>query len=121
MKCIFFILSFVVLIFSCSPNNQSKDNTSDSTISPNKPIQDKLETKILGIWTDGTTDNAAFEIRKDSIFYVDQLLTFKYSIDKDSIQINYNDWVFKSKIFIQKDTLFLSSEFDTSKYWHFNK
>lgn len=75
--------------------------------------------RLLGIWTDGNTENATFDIQRDSIFYVDQLSAYKYTIKDDSITISYPDWVFSGKVRFSKDTLVISSEDGQTKYWKF--
>lgn len=129
MKNSFLILSLILLTLSCSLNNQTNDNKLDTNKSSlndtvrltNNKNDKTLDKKILGIWTDGTTDNATLDIRKDSIFYVDQFQTYKYSVVNDTIQIYYSDWTYKGKVEYKKDTLIFSSEESVSKYWKFKK
>jgi hypothetical protein len=75
--------------------------------------------KHLGVWTDGNSENAIFEIRKDSIYYVDQFETYKYTLSGDSVKIFYDDWVFTGVIKLLGDTMIISSEDVTTKYWKF--
>ena len=113
----------------CSQNGQTNNNQNDtislkqnnSLILLKEKSSDSLSAKILGVWTDGSTENATFDIGKDTIFYVDQLEGYKYFINKDSIRINYSDWTYTGKIRIEQDTLILSSEDGISKYWKFKK
>jgi hypothetical protein len=72
---------------------------------------------ILGIWTDGSTENATFEINKKTIFYVDLLK--EYKLKKDSVFIFYDDYTFKGKIKISTDTLYITNEGIERKYWRF--
>jgi hypothetical protein len=76
---------------------------------------------ILGAWTDGSTENATFDIQRDSIFYVDQFTAYKYNLEGDSITINYPDWVFSGKVSFIKDTLVITAEDETTKYWEFKQ
>ncbi|MFY8180534.1 MAG: hypothetical protein ACOVLG_02075 [Flavobacterium sp.] len=74
---------------------------------------------IIGIWTDGSSENATFEINKSTIFYIDSLKEFKYKLKKDSLFIFYDDYTFKGKIKISKDTLFITNGDVVRKYWEF--
>lgn len=80
---------------------------------------DGSNSNLLGAWTDGSSENASFEIRKDSIYYVDQFATYKYSLTGDIIKIYYPDWTFTGAINFSKDTLTIASEDGTTKYWKF--
>lgn len=84
-------------------------------------VSDHYQTinKLKGIWTDGTSENASFDIREDSIFYVEHLETYKYKLIADSIHIYYPDFVYSGKIGFEGDTLILSSEEGNSKFWRF--
>ncbi|MBX9781005.1 MAG: hypothetical protein K2X26_11720 [Chitinophagaceae bacterium] len=129
MKIYLLIISLFTFIVSCPSNTQKNDNKLDTTKIKatqtstliNNQNDNNLNKSILGIWTDGTTDNATFDIREDSIYYVDQLKTYKYFIDKDTIQINYSDLIYKAKIEIRNDTLMFINEDGASKFWHFKK
>lgn len=75
--------------------------------------------KLLRIWTDGNSENAVFDIRKDSIYYANQFNTYKYSLTGDTITIFYPDWAFTGAISFSKDTLIIASEDGVTKYWKF--
>jgi hypothetical protein len=75
---------------------------------------------MIGIWTDGQTENATFEIGKDSIYYIDSFQKYKYSISGDSITIKFDGFDNVSKIEkVDKDSLILNSEKQITKYWRF--
>lgn len=74
---------------------------------------------ILGIWTDGSTENATFEINKKTIFYVDILKEYKYKLKKDSLFIFFDNYTSKGKLRVSKDTLYISNEGIERKYWKF--
>jgi len=88
-------------------------------ISQNENTEQSKLANILGVWTDGSSENASFDIRKDSIYYVDPFSTYKYSLTDDSIKIFYPDWTFTGEIHLSKDTLIIASEDGTTKYWKF--
>ncbi|WP_207420062.1 hypothetical protein [Desertivirga brevis] len=116
-------LSFL-LFSACTSNPESDRRTFQDSIASNAGSYTELEagplkSKVQGIWTNGTSENATFAIRKDSIFYVDQLTSFKYRISGDSIQIYYPDFLYSGKIKFRKDTLILSSEYEDTRFWRF--
>ena len=75
----------------------------------------------IGIWTDGRTAHATLVIQQDSLFYVDLLGAYKYSLEGDSVLIHYPDWVFRGKGSFGKDTLVITSGDGTAKYWRFTE
>ncbi|NEU09773.1 hypothetical protein GZH53_15710 [Flavihumibacter sp. R14] len=75
--------------------------------------------KVLGVWADGSTENATFEIRPDSIYYVDNFESYSYIIERDSIKIDYKDYIYQGKIHFVDDTLIMTSEDEMSRFWRF--
>lgn len=123
MKINYFLL--LLRISSCTPSPRQKES-SNSPSNKFTPLDPKsgynttlLKNKILSIWTDDNSENAIFKIAYDSIFYVEDSQSFKYSLYSDSIEIEYPDYKYKSKIEFNGDTLVLSSENDISKFWKF--
>lgn len=80
---------------------------------------DGLRGKILGVWTDGNTENATFEIGEDSILYVERLTSYKHSLTGDSLKIMYPDYVYAGRISFKDDTLVMDSNEGTSKFRKF--
>jgi len=66
------------------------------------------QSALFGAWTDGSTENAIFDIGKDSIFYVDQLEAFPYTLKGDSLTILFPGMRFVSQARISGDTLVLT-------------
>jgi hypothetical protein len=95
-------------------NNSTEKPTLSNTSNINK-------NRLLGIWTDGSTENATFDIRRDSIFYVDQLTAYRCGLNDDSITINYPDWVFRGNVSFSKDTLVITAGDGITKYWKFKQ
>ncbi len=66
------------------------------------------ENKIVGTWAFVGDDNAAFVIEKKKIYYPETFTSYKYSLEKDSIKIKYEDY---TGVFLMKmkgsDTLIL--------------
>ncbi len=79
----------------------------------------ELKIKIIGIWTDGNSGNATFRIDDDSIFYVDALESFKYTLNADTIAVQYSDDTVSCKVSFKDDTLLMVSENETAKLWKF--
>jgi len=76
--------------------------------------------KLIGLWTDGSSGSATFDIKKDSIFYVDQFKSYKYSQKQDSIKIYYPDFTYTAKVYFTDDTLVMDSHDDgIAKFWKF--
>ena len=81
-----------------------------------------LKSKLKGVWTDGTTENAVFEIKENTIFYVDNSATYKYTLTGNRMTITYPDYLYKCVISFHKDTLVMdSNEYGVSSFWKFKK
>lgn len=107
----------VLCCYGCnSPVDKSKglhDTSGNSESKNTVTVKDSLSpvnNKLIGIWTDGRTENATFDIRKDSIYYVEQMKSYRYSTRGDSIKIYYEDYTFNANVYFIKDTLAISSE-----------
>jgi hypothetical protein len=75
---------------------------------------------ILGIWTNGSTENATFEIKSKSIYYVDDFQDYSYKLKNDTIEIRYPDYIYRAEILFKNDTLIMNSkEYSQAKYWRF--
>ncbi len=126
------LLSALLILFVACNSEQNAKTIQDSTIPKDSSEQiskaflqavdnaqqtDRL--KLFGIWTDGSTENATFDIRKDSIYYVDHFATYKYSLTDDRIKIFYSDWTFTGAVVFSKDTMMIVSEDRMTKYWKF--
>lgn len=121
-------LLMILLCIGCNTTSREKSFKKDSSqqitkiasTAPELVIISRYESKILGIWTDGSTENATFDIRKDSIYYVDQFKAYSYSLKEDSIKIHYSDFNYAAKIHFLKDTLVMDSkDYGVTKYWKF--
>jgi hypothetical protein len=125
--------AFFILFAGCNSGQDTK-TIQDRTITKDTTKQIKQATikvndnanhtnlpKHVGIWTDGSSENATFDIRKDSIYYVDQFVPYKYSLRGDSIKIFYPDWTFTGAVSFSKDTMIIASEDGTTKYWKFKE
>ena len=117
-------LSLLLLVgCKCGHTTTMKERAQSKPTDAQTPASSSTFNKdrLLGIWTDGSTENATFNIQRDSIFYVDQLIAYKYNVKEDTITINYADWAFKGKASFIKDTLVIASEDGQTKYWKFKQ
>jgi len=101
----------LITLMSCMTSNQVDQKQDPKTASPD----------ITGIWTSGETENATFQIDKDSIYYVDALQRFKYLIVGDSLIIRFEDNDYKCKIAkATKDSLVWIKDGNKTVFWRFN-
>jgi hypothetical protein len=104
------LLGLIIIVTDCSGQNKPKQQT--------KSIINK--SLVVGIWTNGQTENATFEIEKDSIYYVDSFQKFKYIIVGDSITIKFDGFDNVSKIEkVTRDSLILKQGNDRMIFWKF--
>jgi len=79
-----------------------------------------LKKQLLGSWTDESSENALFEVKQDSIYYIDQFKSYKYNLIKDSISIVYDDFTFEGQVQFKKDTLILTTnEYEPQRFRRF--
>ena len=126
-----FSAALLIFLMGCNPGQNAKTIQDSSITKDTFPqvqqvsiqvddnVKKNRSLKLLGIWTDGSSENATFDIRKDSIYYVDQFATYNYSLSGDSIKIFYPDWTFTGAISFTKDTMIIASNDGTTKYWKF--
>jgi hypothetical protein len=109
LKEICLTLSLITLM-SCKTSNQIDQKQDPKIARPD----------ITGIWTSGETENATFQIDKDSIFYVDALKRFKYLIVGDSLIIRFENNDYNCKIAkATKDSLVWIKDGNKTVFWRF--
>jgi hypothetical protein len=124
----------IVFLIICSACSSPVSHTTDSAdslssieqraqqleMADDNPPNSVDKDQLLGAWTDGSTENATFDIGKDSIFYLDQMTSFPYMLKGDSLTIVYPDISFRGTAKFSGDTLILNDpEFGTTKYTRF--
>lgn len=72
--------------------------------------------KLLGVWGPSKSENASFRIEKDSIYYPEHFKSYKYTISKDSIFIEYDGWTYKGIFYFKNDSLVLKSQDKIHKF-----
>ena len=127
----YLLIAAVAFILGCQsaakPENKVADSGKDTRQPVVAPIVKKaeqanasLKNKILGVWDDGNSVNATFRIDRDSIFYVELLENYKYTLQGDSIKIMYPDFTYTGKLSFIKDTLVMTApESEPVKFWRF--
>ncbi|MBV9986345.1 MAG: hypothetical protein JO301_01590 [Chitinophagaceae bacterium] len=104
-----------------SPEPQVSKADSLVTAVKTETVERNIKKKVLGIWTTEGAENAVFDIRTDSIYYVDQFVSYKYELTDSVITINYPDGTFRGIIRFKKDTMLINGEAGEMKYWKFKK
>ena len=84
-----------------------------------KEFSNQKTTSIKGIWTDGSSENATFQINEKTIYYVDELTEFKYSFKNNTLKIFFQDYKFIGVVSFKKDTLLINSNGISRRYWRF--
>lgn len=116
------IILFTFIFFSC--NNLSKENkkkmVKDSTelvdtVKTNKVKKVSKKNNLLGIWN--IDDEPVFEIRIDSIYYIDNDRSYKYKLKDSIIFIYYDDFTYKGTISLKKSKqLIMKDSLNTNYY-----
>lgn len=124
-------IAFLILCSACSSSVSNTKDSDDTVITKSYKAQPIANTvissptyidrnRLLGAWTDGSGENATFDIGKDSIFYLDEMTSFPYTLKADTLTIIYPDMSFQGTAKFLGDTLILSDpEFGTTKYTKF--
>ncbi|MBT1712189.1 hypothetical protein KK062_28365 [Fulvivirgaceae bacterium PWU5] len=95
-----------VIIHEEKKQNEDKENVRSYNVSPEA---------LTGAWFKEKGSNAVFDISYDSIFYVDNLKSYKYQIIADTIKIDFDGWISKSLILkVTTDSLLLMDLEDRS-------
>ncbi len=92
------------------------------------PVRQEKETKnakeiqsLIGIWGKDINENATFDIKKDSMYYVDANKSVKYWIKentagKDSIFIDYGGSVYRGIFYFRNDSLIIRDQRSEHKF-----
>lgn len=105
------ILLAVLFATACKNSETKKTGT----------VSAGLQEKMVGQWTDGTTQNATFDISKDSIHYIDLMNHHKYEVvPGDSISIQYPYYTYLGKISFSGDTLLIADGNGVGRFWKYS-
>lgn len=110
----FAIASMIVLLTSCSNQTENAktgqiDKNQNKSIVEHTTKSDIVIPSIIGAWGNDEIGNAVFAFYPDSIYYLDQDLSYMYDIKQDTIVI-YKEDGYQEKMEIlknTKDSLFL--------------
>lgn len=110
----------LLLLIGCKQEEPIRKVESEAKI---ETINSEIaESMIIGIWTDGSSENATFEITPASIYYVDHLQEYPYLLKHDTIEIIYPDYTYRAGILLKNDSLIMNSkEFGQAKFWRFKE
>jgi len=123
------LLLFLFSLTACKDENTSTQQVLESGKSleiENSKLKvskvRKAQNSFVGIWTDGNTQNATFEIKPKSIYYVEHFEDYSYKLENDIIEIKYPDYTYIAKIALRNDTLIMKSEeYGEAKFWRFKQ
>lgn len=107
------IIIFLIILFSCKKENRKNANNNEE-INKKQTSNIKIDKNLLsGVWAENEDENAIFEIKGDTLRYVEFYGTpYFYKLVGDSIKIYLeNEYVSGSKILkISQDSLVLKSD-----------
>jgi hypothetical protein len=88
----------IVLLSACSSDKKNIDNSNSVRDSINNNTSQTIKNTsfndaLLGVWI--IDEQPVFEIKKDSVFYIDSNLSYKYSVADSNISIFYDDFIYK--------------------------
>lgn len=110
-------LFFLACIISCQNMGKKTNNSKPiSIVQQNTNTNDNKENSIIGVWKLEGEESPNFELRADSIYYVDHDKSYKYLITKDSIFIFYDDWTYRGCYVLQDNQLVIKEGDNVSKY-----
>jgi hypothetical protein len=117
MKIILVVLIPLFLLFCCKEKRSSElgilekrdqdayENKESSNVSTRKQV---LPENLKGTWFRDKESNAVFDVSSDSVYYVDNLKSYKYEISSDTLLIDLDGWTSKSLILkLTRDSLTL--------------
>lgn len=128
MKRYFVIPAYIAV--SCNINAARKDQPATYPVSKRTVTEktqevmkdnDNLKTRIQGAWTGGSTNDASFDIQTGSILYTDNLKSYKYALNNNTIKIYLDKDIYQGKISFKAETLVMTSkDGEVSKFWKFD-
>ena len=109
---------FMAVACQDAKSSQAKKEEVKDTIKVVPSPQQDRNRELLGIWRieGDETENAAFVIKPDSIFYVEQGQTYLLKTKKDSLYIYYTGWTYKASYKVDKGILIMKDENRENKF-----
>ena len=112
-------ISFFILLLLIGCKKEEAVEIAQKGSTENPKINKNM---IKGIWTNGSSENATFEIKSKSIYYVDDFKDYNYDLKNDTIEIEYPDYIYRAEVLLRNDTLIMNSkEYSQAKYWRFEE
>jgi hypothetical protein len=117
-KLVVFTSSVLLSITFCTcQNGVNNKQVNNDTIKGKEEHVNEFKSKMLGVWKLEGDENPTFEIKKDSIYYIDQGEMYSYKTNKDSIVIFYKDFIYKGIYTMEKGKLILIEGTNKSIYF----
>ena len=121
------------LIFGCRLGNSSDSSRGNTSTSPKTTMENNMpkhasvivsnKNMLIGYWAlvKDSSENAVFELQRDSILYADQEVPamFRYVIENDSFKVFQSGYLACSRIVFADSNLFITvgNNYDTTKYF----
>jgi hypothetical protein len=88
-----------------------RETSVDNTLaSKNIPANAEVVRQLLGLWLTENNEKMNIPIDKDSIFFPERFTAYYYTTKEDSIFIQYDDILYRARVRINGDTLFMNAE-----------
>lgn len=107
-------------LYSCNEQKRQEALTESQkkldTIKNITSLKSRNDISLLGIWS--KDESPLFEVTKDSIYYIDQDISYKYLLDHDKITIYYDDFDYHGEIKLQDSkTLIIKDSLNINQYY----
>jgi hypothetical protein len=126
------ILTLLITAIQACSTNSDKVTDESMIVKETKAESTQVETssenngliftkrQLIGVWTDGTTENATFRIDADSLLNVEHLESYAWELKQDTLVIYYPEETYKGKITnLTKDAFTLQDEYTSATFERF--
>jgi hypothetical protein len=94
-----------------------RETSVDITLaSESKPGNAEVVRRLLGLWLTENNEKMNIPIDKDSIFFPERFTAYYYTTKEDSIFIQYDDNLYKARVRVNGDTLFMNVEDSITRF-----
>ena len=110
----YFAIATLFLV-GCSTTNKKDNsvletekinNVSSDSIKLNSKNEEVNKNHLIGTWFQNANENSLFSISNDSITYTENLISYPYQLNKDTLIVIYSDYINKSIIESLNDSIF---------------
>ena len=107
------IYAYAIIALAACNNPQTKQANSPIKQEEQKPLKNALN--IVGIWAD--EEQPIFEIKKDSIYYIDSDKSFKYEVTDSVLTIFFDSYTYSGIIKQENEqTLLIKDSLNVNTY-----